>query len=260
MSTPPKLGNTVPFKAFVEFLVYSNLIISFSAFTLSAGGAKIMGVVDYLEYGVFAFFATMFVYNVQRVISPKDKVLNPRLKWMYAHRRYVYFSLGISLFISVFYFFRLMNGVNISVILFMCLPVFVSLLYVVRIGRRNLREISFVKTHSIALSWTTVLFIFPFLNQEFFQLRVLLLFILPHYLYFLGVAAIFDVNDMKVDPLSQRTIPQLVGYQYTRNVATVLLLISSVVILYYKFSVLIILAICIQILLVRLVSDKRHHC
>ncbi|MGB0882967.1 MAG: hypothetical protein ACPGSO_08425 [Vicingaceae bacterium] len=241
-----------------EFLAYSNLIIAFSSLTLAAGSAKVIGVSDFWEYGIFSFFATLVVYNAQRLISSNKLNENPRLIWMSSNHLYVYSSTIISSIISLYYFFKLMNGINIKAILFMGLAAFISLFYVVRIGKRNLREISFVKTHSIALCWTTVLLIFPLINSNNYRPE-LIIFFLSHYLYFLGLAAIFDINDLDVDPALQRTIPQIIGYQRTKKTATILLMISGFGISYYTFSPLIILAITTQILLIRYVSDKRPH-
>lgn len=246
-------------KMFIEYLAYLNLVIAFSAFTIAAGGAKIIGIDNYWEYGLFVFFATLFVYNIQRFTNVNKDSTAPRMKWMYVHRKLVFSSISISLIFSSYYFIKLMEGFDFTVILIMSIPAIISLFYIVRIGKRNLREISYVKTHSIALAWTTVLLIFPLINENLYNPKLLIFFILPHYLYFLGVAATFDINDLKVDPLTQRTIPQIVGFQHTKKVATILLIISGFGISYYLFSPFIVLAICTQMLLIISVTDNRPH-
>lgn len=246
-------------KVLIEYIAYINLVIAFSAFTIAAGGAKIIGVYNYWEYGLFGFFATLFVYNIQRITNVNKDSTAPRLKWMYIHRRFVFSSILISLIFSSYYFIKLMKGFNFTIILIMCIPATISLFYIVRIGKRNLREISYVKTHSISLTWTTVLLIFPLINENLYNPKLFIFYILPHYLYFLGVAATFDINDLKVDPLTQRTIPQIVGFNYTKKVATILLIISGFGISYYLFSPFIVLAICTQILLIRFVTNSRPH-
>nr|WP_143404161.1 hypothetical protein [Gaetbulibacter sp. 4G1] len=102
----------------------------------------------------------------------------------------------------------------------------ISLFYVIKIKGRSLRELPYVKIHSIALTWTLVIVSFPILNENIYDLDILLIFIPANYIYFVAVAIPFDIRDLKHDSLTQRTIPQVVGIRNSKLIS-ILLLIST---------------------------------
>ncbi len=246
------------FKVLLDYLAYLNLVIATSAFALAAGVANVFGIDNYWEYGFFSFFSTFCVYNSQRLFKLNKESKAPRLQWMYDHRKLVIISILISLLLALYYFFRLINGINVGVIALGCAGVLISFFYVVGIGKKSLRDISYVKTHAIALTWTLIILVLPVVNESIYLSELLLYFIPAHYLYFLAIAASFDINDLKVDPAIQRTIPQIVGFRHTKAVAIVLLIISTIGISYCFFDPLIILAILTQVLLIGRVTGKQN--
>ncbi len=238
------------------YLTYLNLIIATSAYALAAGVANMSGIDNYLEHGLFGFFSTFCVYNCQRLYKVNKNSTSPRLKWVFTHRKLVFVSSLISGGLSLYYFVLLMNGLNYALILLMCCGALISAFYVLRIGNKNLRDRSYIKTHSIAITWTLVILIFPMVNEGIYHWDFLLFFIPAHYLYFISVAVVFDINDLKVDPSTQQTIPQIVGSRHTKKVSLILLSVSTIGITYCVSNPFTIGAILIQMLLIGLITDK----
>lgn len=246
------------FKTALDYLVYLNLIIATSAFALSAGVANVLSIDNYLEYGLFGFLATFCVYNSQRLFKLDKSSESPRIKWVCNHLKLVYTLSLISLLLSAFFYFKLHNGFSIGIVALLGMAAIVSCLYVVRIGKKNLRETSYLKTHSIALTWTLVIIAFPAFNEGLLDTKFLLLFVPAHYLYFLAVAVSFDIHDLKVDPSSQRTIPQIVGSKHTKKVAITLLTLSAIGITWCLMNPFALAAILIQLVLVGLITKERN--
>ncbi|MCL6295080.1 hypothetical protein [Jejuia spongiicola] len=148
------------------------------------------------------------------------------LKWVYQHRKIIFFLSISSGIISGYLFFKLLNKVTPIVVLLFILAIMISLFYVIKIKGRSLRELPYVKIHSIALTWTLVIVSFPILNENIYDLDILLIFIPANYIYFVAVAIPFDIRDLKHDSLTQRTIPQVVGIRNSKLIS-ILLLIST---------------------------------
>lgn len=93
----------------------------------------------------------------------------------------------------------------------------ISILYVVRIGKRNWRELPLLKIFLVVTVYYVLCYVLPY--ESFasfasqwkevgtpFQLQSLFIF-----LFIFGVALLFDVVDIEVDPPNQKTIPQVIG-------------------------------------------------
>ncbi|MBO6515073.1 MAG: hypothetical protein JJ975_00800 [Bacteroidia bacterium] len=244
-------------KRILNYVIYANLVVATSAFVLSVGVGEVVGISNSLGYGLFSSLSTFFVYNGQRLFKISSESSGPRLNWVFKNRKFLWVASMASAVLALLCFVCLVNRVNLTVVLIMCVSLVISILYVIPLGNKSLREISYAKTHAIALTWTLVIVVFPLINENVCSTKLFLSFVPAHYLYFLAVAVVFDINDLKVDPLSQRTIPQIVGTKYTKKVACALLLLSMIGITYYTFSSLSLGAVLIQIILIAGISDRR---
>ncbi len=174
---------------------------------LSAGFSRMIGVEKWYWYGAFAFFATLGVYNGQRLFK-MGKQQTPWLSWVKRHKKGLYILVAFSLMaasICVLIFQRF--GIFAYVLL--GISGLISLFYVIRIHGRNMREIPHIKIHLIAFSWTSILILFPALNEQLGH--QIWLPGIAHYIYVLAVTIPFDIRDLKYDTPSQKTIPQIIG-------------------------------------------------
>mgnify|MGYP005992208213 CR=1 FL=1 len=250
------------FKTVLEYIIYLNLIISTSAGFLASGIANLFALDNYLYYGLFGFFSTLSVYNIQRLIKSKTSTKTPWLSWVFEHKTLIIIISVLSAFLTAFFFIRVLNNINLMVISLMSLAVLISYFYVVRIGNKNIRELPYIKIHCIALTWTTVIVAFPLMNENILDCKMTMLIIPAHYIYFLAIAIPFDIRDLKYDLLTQRTIPQVVGTINAKLISILLLIITSIILASIfsgqLLTPLFIIAILIQILFVLFATEKRQ--
>ncbi len=246
----------------LKYIVYLNLVIATSAGVLASGVAHFFTIDNYVYYGLFGFFSTLCVYNIQRLIKANKEINTPWLKWVSKHSLLTIIISSISGFLGSYFFIKLLNDITITIVLLIGISTFISLFYVVRIGRKNIREIPHLKIHSIAITWTAVIVLFPILNENISNWQIVTFFILAHYLYFIAVAIPFDIRDLKYDLLTQRTIPQMVGVQNAKVISIILLAMVivglGVVSSYLLLTPLFVLAIVIQIFLIAFVTEKHN--
>ena len=159
------------------------------------------------------FSGTLFVYLGQRYykIWKKDFTLNAnRINWMLEHTKIVKALLGIS-FIGFCILACTYMFVHPRSILLFVISGVVSTLYVVRVGRWNLREIPYLKVFFVV----GVYFILTIgLNMQehhlAFDSKI------ASYLFLIfGLTILFDIPDIKIDIKENRTIAQELGVKWT---------------------------------------------
>lgn len=250
------------FKIAQAYIIHLNFIIATSAGILAAGIADIFALNNYIYYGLFSFFATLCVYNSQRLFKATINPKTPWLQWVNTHKILILIISIISGLFASYFFILLLKEVTFVIVIIMIAAIVISLLYVVRVFGKNIRELPHLKIHSIALTWTFVIVAFPILNENIYNWEILIFFIPAHYLYFVGVAIPFDIRDMKHDLPTQRTIPQVVGVRNAKIISIILLILTAIGIklvfpdIFTKL--LFVLAILIQILLIACTTDKRQ--
>jgi len=213
-------------KSLLKYIIYTNLVVALSAGVLSAGFCFLLEIESWQLYGMFSFFSTLAVYNGQRLFKMKDNKETDWIFWVKNHKKGLIIIVFLSSFISASLFFFLDNYKTDIYLLFVFVCC-ISVLYVVRINGRNMREFPHIKIHLIALTWVLVLFLFPMMNEEINTVRIG--YCSAFYLYILAVTIPFDIRDLKYDQVSQRTIPQLIGVFNSKVLAVILLIISTII-------------------------------
>ncbi len=183
-------------------------------------------------YG-FVFCATWFIYALHRVVGlQKSKEFTDKGRYRviqkYKSHIIIYSILG-AVGSAIF-------GLMLSwkTILIMCIPALFSLWYVIPIllgnKKMRLRDFNFVKIFFVALVWSWVSVVLPFLelnNDDYFQL---LLMFLEVFLFVFSITIPFDIRDLKIDRHNEvRTIPSIIGVPNSIFLSMSLLLISVLV-------------------------------
>ena len=195
-------------------------MVALSAGLLSAGFCYTQQIQDWFIYGCFSLFSTLAVYNGQRLYKSSEKNATEWLVWVNNHRIILIVLVVFSTILSALLFFLLDNQIDVIYLIFL-LVCCISILYVVRINGRNMRELPYVKIHLIAITWVFVLIIFPLMNEEINTFNIE--YILAFYVYFIAVIIPFDIRDLKYDFPSQKTIPQLIGVRNSKIISVLLL-------------------------------------
>ena len=249
------------FRIILKYIIHLNFVVAISASLLAAGIAHIFNLHNYLYYGFFGFFSTLCVYNSQRLFKTKIGTKTPWLKWVDEHCKLITYLSIFSGFLAVFFFIKLVNTLTPTLFVLMSIGASISFFYVVRIGDKSIREFPHLKTHSIALTWTLVIVLFPILNENLFNWKIII-FVPLHYIYFVAVAIPFDIRDLEYDLPSQRTIPQVIGVRNAKIVSIVLLVITAIglwiVSNHFLLNNLFIIAILSQILLTAFITEKQQ--
>ena len=123
----------------------------------------------------------------------------------------------LALVLSVY----LVKDVFANVWLFI-LSVLVSIFYVVPIFGKRLREIPVVKSALIAVVWTSVLLLIPWLNEGKDPMIVqdeLTAFCC----FFIAISIPFDIRDLEQDRLQHKTLPLLLGTTISKLLSILLL-------------------------------------
>lgn len=220
-------------QSFLRYIIYLNIVVSVAAGTLCAGFAKMIGwdSGNVILFGLFAFSATLAVYNGQRLFKVSD-FNTPWLDWVRSRTRAIRVltlaASAVSLGVSIVLVY---NRDIVYVGLWMTPAVIISFLYVFRMKGKNLRDIPNLKIHLIAFSWVSILILFPFLTRFYVPaafVRPFIALIFGHYCYVLAVTIPFDIRDLKYDKKEKKTIPQRMGVHGSKLLSIGLLLIAAI--------------------------------
>lgn len=212
----------------LNFIVRSNFVIASSGGILITGIAKTFGLIDYLNYGLFGFFSIFFVYNGQRLYEAYLDSEVPNLNSLYAHRLMILTMSIISFCLAVYFLIQILDNITIGHLMIFGSAVPLTFFYVVPIGSKNIGERPHLKAHATALSWTGVIVVFPMINGTVKDWLFVIIFSSALYCYFLAITISFDIRDLKCDPLTRKTVPQVVGTANAKIIAILLLLFTGV--------------------------------
>lgn len=207
---------------FFRHIIYANVVVSTAASVLCAGFCHLLGIDTANSYGLFVFFATLAVYNGQRIFKAEQPIQTPWLIWVGSNKKALTF-LVIAAFLGAMVLFVLLQKWNGAALSFVAIAGAISVLYVWRVNGRSLREIPYLKIHLIAFAWTFLLILFPLLNEGI-KGNVLAIGG-AHYAYFLAIAIPFDIRDLKYDLPAQKTVPQVIGVRAAKVLSSTLLLL-----------------------------------
>jgi len=140
----------------------------------------------------------------------------PRILWMRSNKKRVESILAAAFIGAIIYGLPLILATtfNLATISFCVL---VSVFYVVKIGKKNLREVPSLKVFLITIVYFTIIFVLPFqsVTRVNMSLQPVLQFGIFQYLYILGITALFDIPDVDYDNKSLKTLPQIFGRRRT---------------------------------------------
>lgn len=209
--------------------VYSNVWIAFgAALWVHAAGIEIGAKQSVAAW--LTFFATVFVYNFQRVVklSRRTKHVIPgRNAWLYNNRFWIWVWVIVGGIGSGFtaLFLPPAGWRTLAV------PALISLLYVVQFipaqnGLRTLRELPGAKILLIAACWAVVGSFLPLVFDRNPDARVWWMWG-EKCAFILAITIPFDIRDLKYDDAHMRTLPQLLGLGGAKTSALVLVVISA---------------------------------
>lgn len=231
--------NSSPSLNLIQFC-YTHFIISCSAGILVAGWTHFHGFPNELIYGSWGFFSTLAVYTAQRVYKSTygTTPVMPYSKNKEGSLRLIFLIL-VSSILAVSLLFAILHA-SIAVYTVLGFACLIACFYVVPFFGHPLREIPLTKNASVAFTWTLLLIAFPLVNEGVFTANDCLIS-LAFFLFFLGLAVLFDLRDVKQDLHHFTTLPHALGRQKTVFIASLLfgmyVLISILRVEQFKYSI-----------------------
>lgn len=212
-------------KKILVFTNYTNILVSASAGMLAIGMSNAINL-DHKEiYGLFVFCATMGIYNFQRLLRAKqlNKAYSEHLIWIRENQLLLTALCLLNSIIACYLFFYKLNAFEPSKYLIV-FSFLISILYVVKINNRNLRDLPMLKMHWIALIWVIAIGILPLIINGDINIKSWI-YSAIHYLLFIALCIPFDIRDLKFDDKNLKTIPQLIGVNKSKMLSLSLLLL-----------------------------------
>ncbi len=211
--------------------VYSNVWISLGAAASVKQTELVLNMNSKGLLPLFAFFATVCVYNYQRVVKLYNKPsysVAGRNTWLNRHRKIIQYWAILGAISCLGLSFLL----NFDSLLLLSFGGFLSLFYVIRViptkrGFITLRDIPYVKIYLIGLSWAILSVFFPLAFHKGIDsiISISSIFIfLEKVLFILAITIPFDTRDLKYDELEKRTLPQILGVKRSNYLALFILL------------------------------------
>lgn len=241
-------------KRLFDFVLFGNIYVAIAAACLIQSTVIQLGITNHLlSYSILTFFATLFIYNLQRVFySPqKDNSLHSiRRKWIFENQ----FSIKtlciigfIGVAISFFY--------NDYKIIFYLSPLLIlSIAYFLPFVK--LRKNTWFKLLTLAIVWTTVTAVVPALlntTNPFSTNNILHFFV--RFTFLISICIPFDIRDMEIDKKENVfTLSQKLGENKTRWIALGFMLIYILLIVVEYFLELFSMKIFIALALTAIVN------
>ena len=219
----------------LRFIAYSNLLISLIAGALTFGFSIHLQSNHSFLYAVVVFGATLFTYNLHRILRLREIQLNysNRHLWIIKHPAILYLlaivGIGISVAFYFIFFFTLPSLLMLGAV------GVISVIYAWRfnISAKTLRELPYAKIYLIAISWTIVCFVWPLVNEGL-NINDYWGVILSGILYIFSATIPFDIRDASFDSLHQKTIPHLVGEKQAKRIGLITLAVSYCLLCWYS--------------------------
>ncbi len=186
----------------------ANLLVALAAASIAMGWSVKMALVHSMEYGLFAFLSTFCVYNYQTISTDsRDNMLGFKSLLLINLP-----ALGAG-FVLCFYLL-----LNVEALCLLILATLMSIFYCYPLKKWRLRNVPYLKGPLVAFIWTSLIFVFPLLNESVCTQHNLLN-CFSAFFFFWSLIILVDMRDLKEDAVSLRTIPQCLGWGSAKALA-----------------------------------------
>ncbi len=233
-------------KRIINFILFGNIYIAIAAACLVQSTVTQIGILNFnYYYSILVFFATLFIYNLQRIFYKKgeDKSLNSiRRKWIFDNQITIKILTLIGFVgVAVTFFFN-----DYKIIIYLSPLLLLSLAYFIPFIK--LRKSAWFKLCTLAIVWTIataavpiLLILVPILIRDPLQYHYIVcgklsLHIATRFCFMLAICIPFDIRDINIDTAENvTTLPHKLGEETTRNIALLFTSIYSILIVIEYF-------------------------
>jgi len=253
------------FRRLFDFILFSNLYVAIGAACLIQSTIIQRGNTNHLlSYSLLAFFATLFIYNLQRIFySPQkdNSLLSIRRKWIFKNQ----FSIKLLCIIgfigvAITFFFN-----DYKIIFYLSPLLLLSVAYFLPFIK--LRKNTWFKLLTLVIVWTMVTAVVPILLNDtnpFSENNIL--HVAVRFTFMISICIPFDIRDMEIDKKENIfTLSQKLGENKTRWIAFGFMLFYTLLIVTefslhmfsMKIFIALILTAIVNAIIVLMSSSKR---
>lgn len=159
----------------------------------------------------------------------KINLSGDRVDWIKKNEIFIYIITLTSCLFTIYFSFIFLSKIWILLLL----SGFVSFFYVWKVPLlkgKNLRDLPGVKIYLIAFVWVLICVVMPTILSQTTKLdEVTGLIALALFVFIVSITIPFDIRDIKLDDISKKTIPQLIGVKSSVYISIILLIFSQII-------------------------------
>lgn len=211
----------------MKTLIYSNVFVALCAAVLTAGTYGLLDQSLDFMLVLHVFGVTLLAYNVQRLVRlRKFSNHTSQVRWYLANKGLLYALLAIGALLAGITFLKLDYLLLIKLAPIALLSIFYSIPFIPSAkAPMAIRDIPGAKVFIIAIVWTVVTIVLPWVHSGAQWTLDASLYGLQRFLFIVAITIPFDMRDLKYDEARLATIPQLIGYFKAKRLAEILLLL-----------------------------------
>jgi len=213
-------------------LIHSNIFISLAAVSFTVETQIQLGMEpQWHPYLFIIFFATLFEYNLHRlitIINDRNAVNTQKHGWIKTYPKLFYLLVVVSIIGFLFTVFLANKEVLIILSPFAVLTLFYSLPIFKKAGILfRLREIPLLKIILISFVWSSVTIMLPLIQSTIeYQSSHIILMLIERFIFVFAITIPFDIRDFEIDKKAGlKTIPIIIGTKWSISLSRGLILI-----------------------------------
>ena len=212
------------FKRFFDFILFGNIYVALGAVCLIQSSLIQLQTSNFLlPYSFLTFFATLFIYNLQRIFYSRQKensIGSIRRKWIFENQ----FSIKLLCIIGFIGVVITFFFVDYKIIFYLSPLLILSIAYF--LPSIKLRKNAWFKLLTLSLVWTMATAVVPMILSDVpLSCFPAQLHIFVRFTFMIAICIPFDIRDFDIDKEDNiSTIPHILGETATRWIAFAIML------------------------------------
>ncbi len=206
-------------KQLLDFYINSSIHVALSCFALVKITYLMLNITTDNSVAWFAFFGTIVGYNFVKF----DALARANKNKMRSRLKAIAIFSFVSLFMVIYFFFKLHYMTKIVASLFLILTILYTLPFFP--NTKNARNWAGLKIYIVAICWVGVTVVLPILNSGISFQNYFYIIALQRFFLIFPLILIFEIIDLKTDDPHLKTVPQQIGVKNTKELGFVLLII-----------------------------------
>jgi hypothetical protein len=215
-------------KRILNFYINSSIHVAFSVAAMTWVTLIQFGLMYNANILCFVFFATITGYNFVKYFGVAKFHHRSLATWLKAIQLFSF----ASFLVMCYYAFQLKT----DSLLILSVFGLITFLYAIplmpmtyfRDSQKNLREISGLKIHVIALVWTFTTVLLPLIDNHINLNTDVFITSIQRFLFVIVLMLPFEIRDLNYDSLKLATLPQKIGVKNTKIIGVLLLMVFFV--------------------------------